>query len=65
MSLRYVLLKERNRCLTVDAYHRQYLQRTSSYAKQLASVQESMENLKEVIQDRVSVCVCVCVSVLT
>ncbi|KAL5260475.1 hypothetical protein ACHWQZ_G010570 [Mnemiopsis leidyi] len=51
-SLWYVLLKERNRCLTVDAYYRQYQKRLSPYSKRLAAVQESMENLKEVIEER-------------
>eukprot|EP00116_Pleurobrachia_bachei_P019064 sb/3479326/ len=44
----FVLLKERNRCLTTDAYCRQNLQESSFVHEKLQSVQQSMENLQAV-----------------
>ena len=54
-----MLLKERNRCLTMDAFYRQYRGESSSYVDRLQSVQDSMENLQAVIETRVRGTCCV------
>jgi len=51
-ALWFVLLKERNKMLTADDYFRATLKRRNPYRDQLKSVQQSMDNLKQVMEAR-------------
>ena len=50
---RFVLLKERNAMLTADSFFRATLKLRNPYRERLKSVQQSMDNLRQVMEHRV------------
>lgn len=51
-ALWFVLLKERNAMLTADSFFRATLKQRNPYRDRLKSVQQSMDNLKQVMEHR-------------